>query len=226
MRKEEEEEEAKTPRRHAGADSGLVAGKVTPFTSTRKFSTAWVLHSIGGSARLRSMATRFYARAFKDGVLDRFIEDHGDPHGERLGNWVAEKMGGEGAIWSNSRPAGARGTAHRRAWYSHKRDRSRRGRRFKVDDCRVWMRLMFWAARDEGLHEHQPFWDWFVPFIADWIRVYEHSAGRHARADAEWSADAGSVAAYEGAGRVMEDVVGGGTAPRAPTGEREGGFYW
>ena len=174
----------------------------------KRYTTAWILHNIGGSARLRAMATRFYDKAFRDSLLDTFIEDHADPHGERLGNWVAEKMGGEGRVWSASRPGNARGVAHRRAWHSHKRPASSRGRRFKLDDCRVWMRLMFWAARDEGLHRHEPFWRWYVAFIGDFICVYEATAGRFAREDAAWSEDAANVEAYEACGRVMSDVMG------------------
>lgn len=171
-------------------------------------SKAWILHNIGGSARLRSMATRFYNKAFKDNLLDTFIEDHADPHGERLGNWIAEKMGGEGPVWSNTRPSNARGTAHRRAWHSHKRPAKQRGRRFKLADCRVWMRLMFWAARDEGLDNHPQFWEWYVDFISDFICIYEWSAGRYGHADADWSAEEANTAAYVKAGCVMKDVLG------------------
>ena len=171
------------------------------------YSTAWILHNIGGSKRLRCMASRFYDKAFKDSLLDKFIEDHADPHGERLGNWLARRMGGEGRVWSKSRPDGARQTAHRRAWHSKKRSSRERGKRFKVADCRVWMRLMFWAARDEGLHTHKPFWTWFVPFITSWIRVYEATAGKYAKEDAAWSADDANTEAYVKAGHVMVDVA-------------------
>ena len=35
--------------------------------------------------------------------------------------------------------------------HSPKRDAAQFGQHFKLDDCRVWMRLPFWAAREAGL---------------------------------------------------------------------------
>ena len=48
---------------------------------------------------------------------------------------------------------------------------------FKLDDCRVWMRLHFWAAREAGLFEGEKaaFGDYYVRFIAHFVRVYEAS---------------------------------------------------
>ena len=172
--------------------------------------TKWLLQDIGGSARLRSMASRFYEKAFRDAVLDKFIESHADPHGQRLGDWIAEKMGGEGNIWTDNRPPNSRSNSHRKAWHSRKRERSKVGRRFKLDDCRVWMRLMFWAGRDEGLADHKAFWTWYVQFISHFIRVYEYTAPPYAKESAEWSADPANIAAYEEAGYTMTDVIGRG----------------
>ena len=52
--------------------------------------------------------------------------------------------------------------AHFAAWNSPKREPNKRGHPFKLDDCRVWMRLMFWSARDTGLDRHTAFFSWLV----------------------------------------------------------------
>lgn len=143
-------------------------------------------------------------------------------------------MGGEGNIWTDNRPPNSRSNSHRKAWHSRKRERSKVGRRFKLDDCRyaathmvlhdaihitsphtapwhrVWMRLMFWAGRDEGLADHKAFWTWYVQFISHFIRVYEYTAPPYAKESAEWSADPANIAAYEEAGYTMTDVIGRG----------------
>lgn len=149
----------------------------------------------------------------QDQVIDKFIESHKDPHGQRLGDWIAEKMGGEGAIWTDNRPPDSRQRSHSKAWHSRKRESSKKGRRFKLDDCRVWMRLMFWAARDEGLAEYPAFWEWYVDFIGHFIRVYERSAPPYTEESAEWSADPANIAKYEADGRLMKDVVGKSVGP-------------
>jgi len=55
-----------------------------------------LLKDIGGGGRIRSMCTRFYAKAFKDSVLSKFMfeTDDAKAHGKRLGDWIVEKMGG------------------------------------------------------------------------------------------------------------------------------------
>ena len=73
------------------------------------------------------------AQVKRNGHLDAFLREHSDPHGERLGNWIVEKMGGEGDVWTaerRTRPnvavavAGGqrvvvndRSSAHVAAWY-------------------------------------------------------------------------------------------------------------
>ena len=42
------------------------------------------------------------------------------------------------------------------------RPKEERGRRFKLPDCRTWMRLMFWSARECKLDQHEAFFDWQV----------------------------------------------------------------
>ena len=54
--------------------------------------------------------------------------------------------------------------SHHKAWYSDKRPREERGRRFKLPDCRIWMRLMFWSARECGLDRHEAFFDWYARY--------------------------------------------------------------
>jgi hypothetical protein len=44
-----------------------------------------------------------------------------------------------------------RSSAHVAAWYSAKRPPHKVGEHFVLEDARVWMRLMFWAARETGL---------------------------------------------------------------------------
>ena len=90
-----------------------------------------------------------------------------------------------------------------------KRAADKVGQHFKLDDARVWMRLMFWSARSEGLFDASPrFADWFVRFIGHFVRVYESTAPAFARESARWSADAANIAAYEEAGFRMADVIG------------------
>ena len=100
--------------------------------------------------------------------------------------WICEKMGAPDQPWTTERQTREqrpvqlgdgsthvvhdRSSAHRAAWYSPKRSPSRMGRRFKLDDVRVWMRLMFWAGIEQGLLDGESdasrqFTDWFVRFI-------------------------------------------------------------
>jgi len=117
-----------------------------------------------------------------------FEDDSAAHHGKRLADWIIEKMGGEGEPWTDSGRLGLRQVSHSKAWYSEKREPSKRGRRFKLDDCQIWMRLMFWAARDEGMAQHKPFFNWYVDFIKHFIRVYERTAPPYAEESAAWSA--------------------------------------
>ncbi|KAA0159649.1 hypothetical protein FNF31_04725 [Cafeteria roenbergensis] len=84
----------------------------------------------------------------------------------------------------------------------------KRGDHFKLDDCRVWMRIMFLAAREHGLHDHPAFWDWYIRFIGHFVRVYERSAPPFAAESAAWSADATAVAEYMRDGWKMRDILG------------------
>ncbi len=57
--------------------------------------TADFLKDIGGGDRIRQMTTRFYAHAFEDQTLSKFMfeRDCAAAHGQRLGDWIIEKMG-------------------------------------------------------------------------------------------------------------------------------------
>lgn len=171
---------------------------------------AALLADIGGGDRIREFVTRFYARAFLDEHIKDFffLDDGATAHGKRLADWIIQKMGGEGEPWTDSGRWGMRQPSHRAAWYSEKRAPELQGQRFKLDDCRIWMRLHFWAARECGLHEHEMFWEWYIQFIQHFIAVYERSAPRYTAADAEWSANPANIAAYEASGYVMSDVIG------------------
>ncbi|KAJ1444041.1 hypothetical protein B484DRAFT_389117 [Ochromonadaceae sp. CCMP2298] len=171
---------------------------------------AAVLADIGGGDRIREFLTRFYAHAFVDNhIKDFFYQDDGTAaHAKRLGDWIIQKMGGEGTPWTDSGRWGLRQKTHQDAWRNEKRDPSVRGRRFKLDDCRIWMRLNFWAARECGLFEHEPFWTWYVEFIEHFMAFYEYKAPRYCREDAAWSADPSNLAQYAADGNLMKDVIG------------------
>eukprot|EP01006_Ploeotia_vitrea_P014542 TRINITY_DN39461_c0_g1_i1.p1 TRINITY_DN39461_c0_g1~~TRINITY_DN39461_c0_g1_i1.p1 ORF type:complete len:225 (-),score=33.73 TRINITY_DN39461_c0_g1_i1:120-794(-) len=171
--------------------------------------TIKLLKEIGGGDTIRSMCARFYAKAFKDSVLHKFqfMTDGAEAHGKRLGDWIAEKMGGEGKPWSSTRPRDSRTNSHRQAWHCEKREPEKRGNRFKLDDCVIWMRLMFWSAREEGLDKNNKFWKWYVQFIAHFIGVYEFRAPSYAVAAANWSGNQDNVVQYLKDGCKMVDVL-------------------
>eukprot|EP00955_Chlamydomonas_euryale_P022850 241373-Chlamydomonas_euryale.AAC.1 len=99
-----------------------------------------------------------------------------------------------------------RQTAHVKAWHSPHRAPADAGARFTLKDCRVWMRLMFLAAREHRLHASPEFWAWYVNFLRHYIGLYEPTAPAYAEESAEWSASAQRVGAYVDAGHVMPDL--------------------
>lgn len=185
--------------------------------------TVRILDEAGGLPALRRFTTRFYKRAFADPHIDLFIRSHDDPHGERFSTWIAEKFG-HGQPWSQERSARPRcpvsvghghqttvhdrSSAHFAAWHSPKREDHKWGNHFGLEDCRVWMRLHFWAAREEGLFKHAAFADYYVRFIGHFVSVYERSAPQFARESARWSVDLASTQRYLDSGRRMDGVVG------------------
>ena len=109
------------------------------------------------------------------------------------------------------------------------------GEHFKLDDCRVWMRLHFLAAREVGLFDKHPaFMDYYVRFIGHFVSVYERLAPPFARESARWSESPANVEAYL-ATKQMPDVVGVSprealsqlpAAERAYTGSSAGRLLW
>lgn len=83
-----------------------------------------------------------------------------------------------------------------------------RGQHFKLDDTRIWMRLHFWAVREAGLNQHEPFWAWYQQFIGHFVRVYESRAPAYVGESARWSAEPSNIEAYLGNGCYMHDVAG------------------
>ncbi len=169
-----------------------------------------LLKKIGGGDRVRQMVTRFYAHAFKDATISKFIfaGDGAAAHGDRLGGWLVEKWGGEGQPWADAGRTGQRGPSHAKAWNSAKRARSDRGVRFKQDDCRIWMRLMFLAGREVGLDRFADFWQFFQLFIRHFIGVYERTAQKFVRESMEWSEDPANYEKYKQDGYLMKEVAG------------------
>jgi hypothetical protein len=165
--------------------------------------------------KLKEMTERFYEKAFKDETLDKFIRSHNDPHGERFAKWIHQKLSGS-RVWDEDRmargrhaPVHDRTSAHVSAWYSPKRPKEEQGRHFQLDESRVWMRLHFWAMREEGLLESSPsFVDYYVRFIAHFVAVYERTAPLFARDSLRWSANPKNIQKYLDNGRKMTDVLG------------------
>lgn len=87
---------------------------------------ARLLHDIGGGVRIREFCTRFYARMHEDTHLKQFLflDDGSEQHGKRLGDWIIEKMGGEGKPWTESGRNGMRQPSHFAAWNNKRRDAS------------------------------------------------------------------------------------------------------
>lgn len=141
---------------------------------------------------MRDMFNLFYEYFFVDRDLMQFITDNTEPHGDRFARWLAEKMTGE-PIWSVDRD-GMRGPSHYKSWYCPYRESSRRGARFKVHDCRAWMRLNFLAAKEVGLAEHEGFMTWYVSFISQFIAIYERGAPPWTLEALSWASDPDSPA--------------------------------
>ena len=174
-------------------------------------------------ADLEEMTGLFYEKAFQDPTLDKFIQNHDDPHGSRFARFIHQKLFGS-SVWDHDRKtrdlkpvtlAGGyqhvvhdRSSAHAAAWHSPKRPAQEVGRHFNLDESRVWMRLHFWAMWESGLIEKSPsFADYYVRFIGHFVRVYESSAPNFARESLRWSADPANIKAYVKNGRRMTDVL-------------------
>ena len=174
-------------------------------------ATAELLADIGGPDRIREMCTRFYAQFFEDPVLVQFIfeTDGAEAHGQRLADWIIEKMDENQKPWTESGRHGMRQPSHYRAWNNRARHPAVRGDHFKLDDARIWMRLHFWAAREAGLgpQQHPVFWNWYKKFLGHFIRVYDRGAPPYVDESAAWSANPKNIIRYIENGRRMVDVI-------------------
>eukprot|EP00121_Abeoforma_whisleri_P011844 Awhi_evm1s10929 len=63
---------------------------------------AKLLREVGGREMVISAVTEFYRKAIQTEDLDQFIRSHADPHGQRLGLWICQKMG-DGDVWDAER---------------------------------------------------------------------------------------------------------------------------
>lgn len=164
-------------RRSAAADDGYVTDRSGDlgFTSATQ---SLLMNEGGGTDGLVKITTLFYGKFHEDAHLRLFLgglQQPLDVHARRLALYISEMMGAEGRPWTRdteTRPrqpiriqggvgdaeggrchyADSRADAHFIAWHSIAREPSKVGRRFKLDDCRVWMRLFFWSAREANVH--------------------------------------------------------------------------
>jgi len=213
---------AETLKPAAKVPSAPITLNVVRSTHQPSAHTVALLTEAGGLPALRRFTNDFYSKAFLDPHLDQLIRDHNDPHGERFASWIAEKMG-HGTPWTAERrtrpvcPFHApgvgdidvhdRSSAHFAAWHSPKRDPEDFGKHFNLHDSRIWMRLHFWAAREQGLFEHKAFADYYVRLIGHFVSVYERQAPPFARESARWSADVSNIERYLADSRVMTDLA-------------------
>ena len=173
---------------------------------------------------LEKMTCLFYDKAFQDKTLEKFIRSQTDPHASRLAKWIHQKISGS-TIWDEDRRTRVlhpvelfegyrhvvhdRTSAHVAAWYSPKRPETEFGRHFQLDECRVWMRLHFWAMRESGIIAISPsFTDYYVRFIAHFVNIYERTAPAFTRDSFRWSEDVENIKTYIDNGRVMTDILG------------------
>lgn len=189
-------------------------------THVASTDSAALIDDIGGLPALEKMTDSFYDKAFRDATLDKFIRSHADPHGNRFARWVHQKLTG-GTAWDEERAARSnapvevahghtivvhdRTSAHVAAWHSPKRPSNEVGGHFKLDECRVWMRLHFWALRE--CHLDPSFVDYYVRFIGHFVRVYEGSAPAFARESYRWSSNPENIQKYADDGYRMNDVL-------------------
>lgn len=182
--------------------------------------TSRLLAQVGGPETIRTFTDLFYAKCFNDCHMQQFIRDQTDPHGERMADWICEKMMFE-TPWTSARARRQvcvfmshgmqfrtptdRASAHWAAWHSPKRKEEDFGKHFQVHDCRVWMRLNFWALRQSGIWERSPsFVAYYVKFIAHFVSIYERSAPQFARESARWSASPANIERYRANRNMME----------------------
>ena len=120
-----------------------------------------------------------------------------------------------------------RSTAHFAGWHCPKREDIKVGEHFKLDDCRIWLRLHFWACRRAGLFPENDdgkriqsasesvkfkFQDWYCRFLAHFVRIYENSAPMFVHNELMWSSSIQNIQKYnkdiERGSSGMDDVIG------------------
>ncbi|GAB5353093.1 hypothetical protein AAMO2058_000008600 [Amorphochlora amoebiformis] len=180
-------------------------GKTVPSKGSAK-----LLKEIGGGKVALKMCISFYEKFLLDTVLHKFkVENDGaEGHGIRFADWLVEQMGGEGTPATDKGRGDQREWAHVRSYFAKGREPHKQGQRFQLDDCRIWMRLMFWSARQQGLHKHQGFWEWYILFMRYYVDIYQDDAKHFVEESAEWSTNPDNIKEYLDAGRTMEDVIG------------------
>jgi hypothetical protein len=213
--------EAKT----AAAEVNFV---VVPLLTNR--ATRQLLADCGGVEPILAATTVFYEKFFRDLHLRPFLGDLHYPlavHAKRLALYIAEMMGDSSAPWTHDIKScpfratdvalatgetvrvQARSEAHYAAWHSVKRSAEHVGRRFKLDDCRVWMRLFFWSCREACLSERFPvLFDYLIRWVGHFIRFYETTAQPFTRLESRWSLEPRNVERYQAQAFYMKDVVG------------------
>jgi hypothetical protein len=210
-----------------GSDVGFALTPSGSIAFTER--TGEVLRAAGGVDGIIRITTLFYQRFHADAHIVQFLGAVQQPlevHARRLGMYIAEMMGSPGDPWTTDtrknttdrecpiQTASGRAirvrdrmTAHYCAWNSVDRPRDKIGRRFKLDDCRVWMRLFFWAVRDAGFDETSSLFRYLQKFVCFFIAIYETTARPFALVESRWSADEARREAYERDGHFMGDVV-------------------
>jgi truncated hemoglobin YjbI len=199
-------------------------GELRPTSATRA-----LLARIGGVDRLTDMTFLFYQKMFADTHLRQFLGALHTPleeHARRLAMYIAETMGADGSPWSadiQQRPkprvsvangrtvvVDSRASAHAAAWHSVARQPSHVGRRFKLEDCRIWMRLMFLSCREAQLgdEDDDAFFAFFQQWVGHFIPIYERTAKHFVAVEAQWSRNRANVQQYFDDGCTMTDVVG------------------
>lgn len=196
-----------------------------------EFSGDTLVHSLGSILEtevayedLQRMTDLFYEKAFLDATLDPFIHSHSDPHGSRFAKWIHQQLTGS-SVWDEDcrlrdktpfRISSSQvhivhdlTSAHIAARASLKRHPEEAERAFTLDECRVWMRLHFWAMRESGVWEQSPtFADYYVRFIGHYIGIYESHSPVFTRESLRWSADSKNLERYVANGRRMVAVLG------------------
>ena len=101
-------------------------------------------------------------------------------------------------------------SAHAAAWYSPKRQKRDIGRHFYLEECRVWMNLIYWALQESGLVESNPsFADYYIRFIDHFVRVYEGTAPMFAKESFRWYTEPSSnTKLYLNNGWKIKHVLG------------------